>query len=101
MIEKFVSPHPRPTEHQQEILECLIEECAEVIQRATKMQRFGIEETQPDQPYSNMQRLSIEIGDLMEIIGWASSVGLVDSDIVKNQMPLKREKLKKYLQTEY
>ncbi len=47
MVEKFTTPAPLPTAYQREILTILIEECAEVQQRATKMLRFGIEETQP------------------------------------------------------
>lgn len=99
-MHKFVSPCPKPTERQREILEILIEECAEVIQRATKMTRFGVEEVQPEQELSNMERLSIEIGDLMEIIDWAALEELVDLEIVNEQKPRKREKLKKFIQSQ-
>jgi hypothetical protein len=47
------------------LLSCLIEECAEVIQRATKAQRFGLSEIQPDQELDNQQRLEAEVSDLM------------------------------------
>lgn len=46
---KFVSPSPQPTAHQREVAVVLIEECgeivlecAQVIQRATKLLRFGV-----------------------------------------------------------
>jgi hypothetical protein len=47
------------------LLSCLVEECAEVIQRATKAQRFGLSEIQPDQELDNQQRLEAEVSDLM------------------------------------
>lgn len=46
------------------LLSCLIEECAEVIQRATKAQRFGLHEVQPEQQLTNEERLAIELDDL-------------------------------------
>jgi len=35
------------------LLSVLAEECCEVAQRATKAQRFGLREIQPDQPFNN------------------------------------------------
>lgn len=50
------------------LLSCLIEECAEVIQRATKAQRFGLDEVQPEQELTNQQRLADELADLQGTI---------------------------------
>ena len=58
------------------LLTCLIEECAEVIQRATKAQRFGLMEIQPGQKMDNQQRLQEEISDL-----WGTLVMLRDHGI--------------------
>ena len=76
--EKFVSPEPPPTALKAEILTILIEEAAEVQQRATKMLRFGVDEVQPGQELSNKDRLSDEVGDLHEMIVYARSLGLID-----------------------
>jgi len=52
------------TEH---LLDILIEECAEVIQRATKAKRFGLEEVQPEQTLSNMERIAYELNDVVAV----------------------------------
>ncbi len=52
------------------LLVCLMEECAEVAQRASKAIRFTLEECQPDlEPQrSNAQRIVDEIHDLEAVI---------------------------------
>lgn len=100
MSDKFVSPCPPPTAHQAEILALIIEECAEVQQRATKMLRFGVAEVQPGQEYTNAQRLSHELGDLMAVLRYAASCGLIDSDTIAWAEHRKHPKLLKFLQTE-
>ena len=54
---------------EQYLLTLLVEECAEVAQRATKAQRFGMNEVQPGQDLNNFQRLNGEINDLMTVMG--------------------------------
>jgi hypothetical protein len=43
----------------------LQEECNEVGQRASKLSRFGHDEIQPGQPYTNYERLEDELDDLL------------------------------------
>jgi hypothetical protein len=50
------------------LLTLLIEECAEVQQRATKALRFGLGEIQPGQPLDNEARLAAEVVDLLTIL---------------------------------
>ena len=52
------------TEH---LLLCVMEECAEVSQRASKALRFGLEEIQPGQQLTNAQRLVLEYADLYAV----------------------------------
>jgi hypothetical protein len=66
-----------PTKRQHELLNILIEECAEVIQRATKMKRFGIDETQSGQYRDNRERLGREIGDLELMLELCLEAGLI------------------------
>ena len=73
------------------LLSCLIEECAEVIQRATKAQRFGLREIQPDQFLTNEQRLAAELADLTgvlqllggENVNLTASAGAIEDKKVK------------------
>ena len=46
----------------------LAEECAEVIQRVTKAQRWGLREIQPGQELNNEQRIRYELNDLYAVI---------------------------------
>ena len=64
MTERFITPGPLPTPREREILTILIEEAAEVQQRATKALRFGLTEIQPSKTRTNRVRLSAEMGDL-------------------------------------
>lgn len=98
MTDKFVSPEPPPSALESEILTILIEECGEVIQRATKMLRFGVNEVQPGQELSNKDRLSDEIGDLHEMLLKAHALGLTDGLRIIAASERKKAKLEKYLQ---
>lgn len=99
MTEKFVTPCALPTEREREILTILIEECAEVQQRATKLLRFGRDEVQSGQPLSNKDRLSEEIGDMQAVLTLAEEYGLVSREIAVVQAPKKFAKLEKYMQS--
>lgn len=50
------------------LLACLAEEGCEIGQRATKAQRFGITETQPNHDSDNTERLVGEINDLLGVV---------------------------------
>jgi len=97
-MEKFISPEKPPEGLEREMLEILIEECAEVQQRVCKILRFGLTEIEPGQDKNNTERLSLEVGDLMEVIIQCKNMGLVDSSITGPQMIKKRNKLKIFLQ---
>lgn len=96
--EQFVSPCPPPTPYEREVLEILIEECAEVIQRATKMLRFGVLEVQPKQDLNNAQRLSREVGDVTLMLDMAVEAGLIDEVEVEIGRNNKKRQLAKYMQ---
>lgn len=96
---KFISPEPPPNDQEREILTILIEECAEVQQRATKALRFGLQERQPGQELTNVERLSREVGDLYEIIDVAIERGLIEMGEVETGAENKKRQLAKYMQT--
>jgi len=98
--DKFVTPEPLPTPFERELLTILIEECAEVAQRATKMLRFGVMEVQEGQSLTNRDRLSDEVGDLQSMVDQLRSANLLVMPRVFRASENKRMKLLKYMQTE-
>lgn len=62
------------TEH---LLTILAEECVEVAQRASKALRFGLDEAQPGQPYTNAERIMIEFDDLLAAQSMLQDEGLL------------------------
>jgi hypothetical protein len=83
------------------LLTCLIEECAEVQQRATKILRFGANEKRPGQDFNNTELLVGEINDLigvLELLGENhilpdENTGAFDYE----KQEAKKEKVKKYM----
>lgn len=49
------------------LLSHLAQECAEVIVRITKAQMFGLNEIQPEQEFTNWQRIMHEMADVVAI----------------------------------
>ena len=68
--------HQPVSPYRTEIMTILAEECCEAVQRATKLLRFGVEEKQPDQPYTNAERLGLEIGDVETMLCHARRLDL-------------------------
>lgn len=100
MINRYISPVPLPTAFEAELLDILKEECMEVAQRAIKTTRFGVEETQSGQEYTNKQRLSREIGQLRYMIYLADWYGLIDEQEMNAGYFEKPRQLERYMQQE-
>jgi len=81
------------TEKENEILNILQEECAEVIQMVSKCRRFGIDGTHLKDGGSNRQRLTEEIGDVLCMLKLAQDFGIVDVTEVNDAAFRKLEKL--------
>jgi hypothetical protein len=79
------------------LLTLLIEECAEVSQRATKIQRFGLLEVQPGQTLTNELRLIGEVNDLIAVLMKVFEVDDINKIISPTLIQDKIEKIKKYL----
>lgn len=99
MSDRFVSPAPPPTAREREILELLIEECAEVTQRATKALRFGLSEVQSGQNLTNAERIAFEVGDVLEVVDMAVREGVAPDREIQAGRVLKRAKLRRFMQT--
>lgn len=98
MSAKYVTPCTLPSEHERELLTILIEECAEVQQRATKLLRFGASEVQPGQEKTNSERLANEIGDMVHMVTLLDQVGLIPNHAVQAGMRNKQKQLARFMQ---
>lgn len=74
----------------------LMEECAEVIHRASKQLRFGADEIQPGQAQTNRDRLRGEILDVFATVEFLIDSGQIDPIEpydVREHMKIKRQKV--------
>lgn len=99
MTEKFITPAELPSDHARELLTILIEECAEVQQRATKALRFGLDEIQPGQPFTNAERLAREIGDVDEMVNRLVNAAVISPASIDAGRENKKRQLATFLQT--
>ncbi len=88
------------TEHQEECLNILQEECAEVIQAASKIKRFGINSYHPREQTSNLENLEMEIGDVLAMIEMCkeAGIGLTEEGLARAKLA-KLERVKKWMTT--
>jgi NTP pyrophosphatase (non-canonical NTP hydrolase) len=98
MTKAYKTPCERPEGLDWELLLILMEECDEVSQRSSKAQRFGAREVQSGQDLDNVQRLSMEIGDLLHVVDLLRERGLVEDEWVEEGKRHKAKQLAKYLQ---
>ncbi len=99
MMGKRYKPNGTPlTDHERELLVCLMEEAAEVIQAASKLVRFG-KENRPDTGVSNSAALSAEVGDLLAVLERLVKAELIRPDVISEGADRKSARLDKYLQT--
>jgi len=81
---------------QQDILDILQEECAELIQMVSKCRRFGIDEQHLKAEKPNRDRLTEEIGDVLAMINLCISYNIVNKSAVASAQENKVNKLKKW-----
>ncbi len=89
------------------LLTIATEECAEVAQRLTKAQRFGLEQVQEDQDdkpeenperLSNRERIIREYYDLRAVLGMAGIDAWDMSDRARQFERAKAQKVERYLE---
>lgn len=83
-------------EREQEILNITSEECAEIIQAISKINRFGLDNLKPGKPKTNRGHLEEEVGDLMAMIDLLIDSGLIDGDGVQVARLAKHDKLRQW-----
>lgn len=79
-----------------EVMNILSEECAEVIQAVSKINRFGIDNKKPGKPKTNREHLEEELGDLMAMIDILQEMDVVSYTNIEAAAAAKHEKLKKW-----
>lgn len=84
------------TPRQEEILNILQEECAEVIQMVSKCRRFGIDQQHLKADKPNRIKLTEEIGDLLAMINLCIEFDIVDQTQVIVAQENKFKKLKQW-----
>ena len=80
----------------EELLVILQEECAEVIQSASKCRRFGIDNMYTKGSGTQRENLTKELGDLQCMIDLCIERGIVEKADVDAAVLNKQEKLKIY-----
>lgn len=87
-------------EHQEECLNILQEECAEVIQAASKIKRFGIYNRKEGAELNNLENLEMELGDVLAMIDLCreAGIGITDAGLEKAKQA-KKERLSQWMHT--
>jgi NTP pyrophosphatase (non-canonical NTP hydrolase) len=80
---------------QEHLLTCMAEECVETAQRITKALRFGLHEVQPGQALSNLERINVELTDLLGVASLLCDHG-VDIDPDPDAFVFKKAKVMKF-----
>ena len=79
-----------------EIMDILQEECAEVIQAVSKVRRFGINNYKPGKPKTNREHLEEELGDLLAMVDIMLEQDIVSWGNLEVAKKAKIEKLRKW-----
>jgi NTP pyrophosphatase (non-canonical NTP hydrolase) len=87
------------TSHQEECLNILTEECAEVIQAASKIKRFGLVGRRAD-GISNLKHIEAELGDVLALIDLVRDSGLgISYEGIEEARIEKMKRLPKFMHT--
>lgn len=81
---------------QNEIMNILSEECAEVIQSISKCNRFGMDNLKPGKPKTNREHLEDELGDVLAMIDIMLEHDIIQRNKLDEAKLNKFEKLKKW-----
>ena len=80
------------------LLVCLIEECAEIQQAASKALRFGLKDGYPGSDTTNSQDIALEITDLIAVIDLCRDHGIAPQPAEASTMyTRKQERVKEYM----
>lgn len=80
------------------LLLILSEECAEVMHRASKALRFGLEEVEPEQLHTNAQRIVDECNDVIAVMELCVSENVLPHLYMQEKIAAKKAKVEKFLE---
>ena len=83
-------------ENNNEVMDILQEECAEVIQAVSKIRRFGIDNSKVGTDQTNRQHLEEEVGDMLAMVDILLINDIVSWGNLHVAKRAKIEKLKKW-----
>jgi NTP pyrophosphatase (non-canonical NTP hydrolase) len=83
-------------ENSKEVMDILQEECAEVIQAVSKINRFGIDNAKPGTTYTNREHFEEELGDVLAMVDILLINNVVSWGNLAVAKRAKIEKLKKW-----
>ena len=83
-------------ENNNEVMDILQEECAEVIQAVSKIRRFGIDNSKVGTQYTNREHLEEEVGDMLAMVDILLINDIVNWGNLHKAKRAKIEKLKKW-----
>ena len=87
------------SDHQEECLNILQEECSEVIQAASKIKRFGISNRKDGAELNNLQNLEMELGDVLALVDLVKdSLGITTEGLERARIA-KMKRLSQYMHT--
>ena len=79
---------------EKEVMDILQEECAEVIQAVSKINRFGADNVKPGKPKTNREHLEEELGDMLAMIDIMLEKSVISLEHLEIAKKAKIEKLK-------
>ena len=86
---------------QEHLLTILSEECAEVIKEVSKALRFGLDDKEPNQEFTNSERITKELHDVIAVIEMLRDEGCIKrgrtGDVLRS-FKEKQRKVEKYLE---
>jgi NTP pyrophosphatase (non-canonical NTP hydrolase) len=80
----------------QETLDILQEECAEVIQAISKCRRFGLDNFKLNKSKTNLEHLEEELGDMLAMIDLLLEQEVIQQSNLDRAKASKKEKLKQW-----
>ena len=87
-------------EHQEECLNILQEECAEVIQACSKIKRFGLIGKPLNTTLTNRESLEMELGDVLALVDLLKGAGLgITEEGIERAREDKMKRLSRFMHT--
>lgn len=75
----------------------LASECNEVAHRISKAAQFGLDEKEPEQPFTNRERITQECTDLIAVIQMCVANGIICDPNDKTAIAAKQGKVQTYM----